>query len=222
MDQLVGMEKFLDKGPESPKKTKKIVSIKEKKKLPQKKTGNELKKEFNEPKKTALVEEVNQVQPTGQESKISKEEKYDPAEPADNVDTTDEKPYNAEDEQKDDVPYKPENDENSDDKMLKSYSPNIIFISGNICKYGSWVVATVVSNDRKGQGEKPVLDTQTPLTYSISGGSRRQRSNINFLINFISLIISLSISSRPKPRLTPRPDAQLREQEGGHHGSLTL
>ena len=148
MDQLVGMEKFLDNGPEIPKKANKIVSIKEKKTLPQKKSGNDLKKEFNESKESALAEEVKQTHSTGQERENSKEEKYDPSEPTDDVDMTVEKPYNPEDE-----PYNPENDENCDDKMLESYSPNIIFISGNICKNGSWVVATVVSNDREGQGE---------------------------------------------------------------------
>ena len=140
---------------------------------------------------------------------------YDPADPTDDVDDTAGKPYNQ--DLKEDVPYNPEMDENSDDKMLESYSPNIIFISGNICKFGSWMAATVVSHGREGRGKEPALDIQKPFSYSISGGSRRIRSNINFYINFISLIISLSISSRPKPRLIPRPDAQLREQEGGHH-----
>ena len=166
------------------------------------------------------VYKVGQVQPD-YDFKTSKEDAYVPADPTDDVDDSAEKPYNPEEELKEDVPYNPEMDDNSDDKMLESYSPNIIFISGNICKNGSWMIATVVSHNREGWGEEPALDTQKPLYYSISGGSRRIRSNINFYINFISLIISLSISSRPKPRLTPRPDAQLREQEECQNQVLT-
>ena len=99
----------------SERSLKKIIAVKEAKRTTATKEANKEPKEFKEVNQssTARDTEYNPI----------KDEKYDLAEPT----------YNPEEELKNEKSYNPEDDEDSDGKMLDNYSPNIVFIAGNIC-----------------------------------------------------------------------------------------
>ena len=112
--------------------------------------------------------------------------KYDPAEPTEDID--DEARYNE--------PYNRIGDD------VLDYSPNIDFISGNICNIGKCATALWVAADGDRPGKRPVLSAQLPPVYFISGRSRRDAMSIDSKILITLLfLLSLTITSRPKTRL---------------------